>query len=269
MLVALEAAHAMARRTWPEVSLSYENFQAHVSPEGSTAEGVEYPSDLYLCAACKYGQAEAYQALEAAYFPALRRLLGRLLQEVTAVEDVLQEVRTRLFVGEPPKIASYRGRGCLAGWLRSVALHAARDHLRCVRAQRGRLLRLSHPDVALLGVLRAPAAETLDENPGKRERQRCQRAWSVAIRSLRPEERQLLYHHFVNGLSIDALAALYGVHRATAARRIRRATAGVRRRMRNELALDYTSLTQQELDRLAQLTCGDVDVMLPLRLSAS
>lgn len=270
MIVALEAAHALARRTWPEVRLSYEKFHAHVSPDGSAAGGLEHPSDLYLCAACKYGQAEAYQALEATYFPALRRLLSRLLQEPSAVEDVLQEVRTRLFVGASPKIASYRGRGCLAGWLRSVAVHAARDHLRCVRAQRGRLRRLSHPDVALLGTLRPPAADWLEDGAGTWERQRCQQAWNAAIRSLDTQARQLLYHHFVNGLSIDALGALYGVHRATAARRIRRATASVRRSVRDELGRAYANMTHHELDRLAQHTCCELDVMLSLeRLSAA
>lgn len=270
MIVALEAAHAMARLTWPEVRLSYENFQAHLSREGSAAAAaVEHASDMYLCAACKCGQAEAYEVLEAVYFPALRRLLSRLLREENAVEEVLQDVRTRLFVGDSPKIASYRGSGCLAGWLRSVAVHAARDHLRCTRAQRGRWKRLSHPDVALLGALGA-VTDTLEDRVGQWERQRCQQAWNAAIRSLGSEERQLLYHHFVHGLSIDALGALYGVHRATAARRIRRATATVRRRVRSALADHYGDMNTHDLDRLAQRTCCELDVMLSFeRLSAA
>lgn len=259
MIVALEAAHAIARRTWPDVRLSYEKFQAHVSHEGSTGAGVEHPSDMYLCAACKYGEVGAYEVLEAAYFPALRRLLSRLLREESAVEEVLQDIRTRLFVGASPKIASYRGSGCLAGWLRSVAVHAARDHLRCSRARRGRLRRLSH--AAVLGTLGPAAADALDERVSQWERQRCQQAWNAAIRSLGSEERQLLHHHFVHGLSIDALGALYGVHRATAARRIQRATASLRRRVRDELASHYGGMSSHELDRLAQRTCCELDVM--------
>jgi RNA polymerase sigma-70 factor (ECF subfamily) len=194
-----------------------------------------------------------------------------VLSRADAVEDVLQEIRTRLFVGDSPKIASYRGRGCLAGWLRRVAVHAARDYQRSSRAQRTRLSQLHHADIMTRGALRSQSLDALDDGVFQRERlQRCQQAWNAAIRALEAQERQMLYHHFVHGVSIDVLGALYGVHRATVARRIRRATAQVRRHVRNTLALQYEGMSSQDLDGLAKRTCCEVDVMQSLEgLSAA
>jgi RNA polymerase sigma-70 factor, ECF subfamily len=263
--VALQTAHALARRTWPGVTLSYERFRAHVTREGSAPAVVPaHPADLYLCAACLDGQAAAYQSLESAHFPALRAIVRRLLDDPSAVEEVLQEVRTRLFVGDSPKIASYRGSGCLSGWLRSVAVHAAQDHLRAVSVRRGwlrKLERTQHANAAL-------ATDATDEQAFQTQRASvCEQAWNSAIRSLGSSERQLLHHHFVSGLSIDVLGAIYAVHRATIARRIRRATDRVRRRVREALATNYHGLCAADLDALALRACGDVDVMRTLEPS--
>jgi hypothetical protein len=44
------------------------------------------------------------------------------------------------------------------------------------------------------------------------------------IWSLPSADRRLLFNHFVVGMTIDVLSELYGVHRSTIARRIRRVT---------------------------------------------
>jgi RNA polymerase sigma-70 factor, ECF subfamily len=252
---ALRAAHDTARRTWPGVQLSYEKFFAHVSRGETNPRVPEHASDLYLCAACKDGQMAAYHALEAAYFPALRTILRRLLGESLATEEVLQEVRTRLLVGDPPRIASYRGSGCLASWLRSVAVHAAQDHRRAAGVRRSCLQKLARAERVSI------ATEATDDQLFQKQRRAlCEQAWHSAIRSLDSAERQLLHHHFVSGLTIDALGTIYAVHRATVARRIRRAVAQVRRRIHEVLAVQCRDMSIRDVNTLALRACGDVDV---------
>jgi len=75
-----------------------------------------------------------------------------------AVEEVLQEIRTRLLVGSNPKISSYRGSGALSGWLRSLAVNAAQDRVRSNIVQRGRLRRIAAAERG------RPSATTLEDS---------------------------------------------------------------------------------------------------------
>jgi RNA polymerase sigma-70 factor (ECF subfamily) len=239
--------------------LSYEHFQAHAAQLGYASWGAPaYPADLYLCAACANGQSAAYQALEDTYFPILQRAVCRILGEMTATDEVLQEIRTRLFVGSSPKISSYRGSGALSGWLRSLAVNAAQDRVRSNIVQRGRLRRLATVERG------SPTATTVEESaeqPFRHDYARvCNRAWCAAVASLGCAERQLLHHYFVSGLSIDVLGPLYGVHRATVHRRIRKAVAQVRQQVRERLLRHYRDLSEGDLDALAFRACCDLDL---------
>jgi RNA polymerase sigma-70 factor (ECF subfamily) len=256
---ALHAAYAQGRRAWPEVELSYERFHAHATALAYTSCLVPaYPADLYLCAACANGQGAAYQALEAAHFPGLERAVLRILGEKAGTDEVLQEIRTRLFVGESPKISSYRGSGALSGWLRSLAVNAAQDRVRSNIVQRGRLRRLA---AAERGTPSAITLEDSAEQPFRSDYARvCGRAWCAALGTLGSDDRQLLHHHFVSGLSIDVLGPLYGVHRATVHRRIRKAVEQVRCQVRERLLRHYRDLSQTDLDALAFRACCDLDL---------
>ena len=68
----------------------------------------------------------------------------------------------------------------------------------------------------------------------------------AAFRALPVETRNLLRQYFLDGLTIDALAQMYRVHRATAARRVQAArealTANVRARLKAELKIADSSI---------------------------
>jgi RNA polymerase sigma-70 factor (ECF subfamily) len=256
---ALHAAYAQGRKAWPEVELSYERFHAHVTALAYTSCVVPaYPADLYLCAACAGGESAAYQALEATHFPGLGRAVFRILGEKAGTDEVLQEIRTRLFVGSNPKISSYRGSGALSGWLRSLAMNAAQDRVRSNIVQRGRLRRLATAERG------SPTTITLEDSPEQPFRgdyaRVCGRAWCGALATLGSADRQLLHHYFVSGLSIDALGPLYGVHRATVHRRIRKAVERVRQQVHERLLRHYRDLSEGDLDALAFRACGDLDL---------
>jgi RNA polymerase sigma-70 factor (ECF subfamily) len=255
----LREAYASGQQLWPDVPLSYPQFCAYLLRCGDEPLPA-YPAELYLCAACALGQPSAHRALEKSYFPPLSLAIRPLLRDRYAVEDVLQEVRSRLFVGSLPKIASYRGSGSLGGWLRSVAIHAARDHLRASKSSRQRLQKLAAAQRADADghALSVPAN---DEHAFRNDFVgACQWAWRAAIHSLTSMERKLLHHHFVSGLSIDILGKLYGVHRATVARRIRRAADRLSQGVRAALSARYRDWSGPALDALTREACGELDL---------
>jgi RNA polymerase sigma-70 factor (ECF subfamily) len=107
--------------------------------------------------------------------------------------------------------AGYSGRGDLGGWLCIVAAHAA--NRRSERAHKEQTLESSE---ALL-------LPTPDDDPEmaflRREyREEMLAAFREALNSLSARDRNLLRYYFLDGLSIDKLGVIYGVHRVTASR---------------------------------------------------
>jgi RNA polymerase sigma-70 factor, ECF subfamily len=247
----LHDAYALGRSSWPEIVLSYESFRLHAARHGYSLWSVPaHPVDLYLCAACISGSAAAYEALEARFFSKLRPVVGRIVGEDLLAEEVLQDVRTRLFVGRAPKITSYRGNGPLAGWLRSLAVNVAQDCLRSKVVQRGRLRKV------VMAQREEPIMTEMDESEEPFAlrgecAEVCCRAWCEAIRALCGEERELLRQCFVFERSVDELGTLYGVHRATIHRRIRRAVERLRLQVSEVLSIHYGDLTAADRDEMA------------------
>jgi RNA polymerase sigma-70 factor, ECF subfamily len=261
--VSLREAFVAAKTAWPRIILTYEQFQAYVAQrERAPASVPAYPADVYLCTACVNGQDIAYQSLEATYFPSLESAIYHVVGERPAVDDVLQEVRTRLFVGRAPKIASYRGSGSLGGWLRKVAVRASQDYRREKAMQYRRRRRLL--DAERTTAIRVDAP---DDRAFSEERVRlCEQAWTRAICSLGSTDRQLLHHYFVSQLSIDTLGPIYSVHRATIARRIRRILERVRQHVRKTLAERHRGLSAEDLDALMLHSCRELDLSATLEV---
>ena len=84
-------------------------------------------------------------------------------------------------------------------------------------------------------------------------------AFEAALRSLETRERNLLKHHFLDGLSTDELAVLYRVHRATAFRWLARARERLLSQTRQALAARM-SLRRSELDSVMRLVDSQLEV---------
>jgi RNA polymerase sigma-70 factor (ECF subfamily) len=139
----------------------------------------------------------------------------RLNLSADGLDETRQRLRIKMLTGPQPRIATYNGSVPLAAWFRVCAVHEATDVLQLRRRERplldeeqlGRIAdRLGERDDADLQLLR------------KRHVARFQQALEESIASLTDREKTLLRFSFIDGLSIDALASLYQVHRATAAR---------------------------------------------------
>lgn len=108
------SAYDAARRAWPGVELSFQAFLAHATDVGGDARGaVEHPDELFLACACGAGDAKAHAILETQYLTAARAALLRMDQRPEFIDDVMQDLRTKLLLGEIPRIRRYGGRGPL------------------------------------------------------------------------------------------------------------------------------------------------------------
>src|SRR6185312_1867471 len=114
---------------------------------------------------------------------------------------------------------------------------------------------------------RAPASPAVPLDPElalvrSRHAGDFERALQDAFGSLDERERNLLRLHFLDGLGIDGLAPVFGVHRATVARWL----AAARERLQDTvLALlrERLAVGERELESLARLVRSDLEISLP------
>lgn len=240
-----------AQRDWPSVQLEFDSFCRHLDSLGHDEALPDEAASLFLCAACAERIPAAVAALENLFFPMMGQAVRRIMHD-DLVDDVLQDVRRRLFAESPPRIASYRGDAPLGTWLRVVAVHVALDYrrARAAREQRARELPTWHGSLADAGEASRSPDELMFErgSVGLLERELY-----AAVRKLGGEERRLLHLHLVQGMSIDVLAQMYAVDRSTVARRVRRHLDGISGAVLQSLTAELGPLRRDELSTLGAL----------------
>lgn len=257
LAAALGALFEDGRRAWPDLALPPEAFVRHLASRRTVGEplaGVR-AADLYLACACATHVRGAVEAFERAQMCQVGMFLARLRPSAAFVDEVRQILREKLFVGRDgvsPKIAEYTGRGALGGWLRVVALRAAID----LRRQGGDAVEEGRAERA------DPAA--IDPEVGyikERYRRAFNDAFRRAVAALDADQHALLRLHFVEGLTLDQMAARAGVHRATIARRIAAAREAVADEARRLLRATLGA-SEAELDSLAGVMRSQIDLSL-------
>jgi len=211
----------------------FERFVAARVPGG--AVDTRHLEDLYLAWACEHGDTAALAIFERDVVPPLERALATFADR----REVVQQLRERMLVATPRGIAAYDGRAPLAVWLRVCATRIGlREQARAKRTEPLDDRRLDElapgvPDPELAYLKRVYGASFRE-------------AFDAAVASLEPRERNLLRLAVIDGLGIDQLAAIFHVHRATAARRLKLAretlVLATRDRMRVSLALSESEL---------------------------
>lgn len=252
---ALRVLHARGRAAWPDVELDLATFSMLATKQlGDGALDEIRAGELYLAIACAARVDQAIAAFDRHYLSGLTPVLIRWGQDTAAATDVVQAVRVRFLVGEAgcsPRIAKYNGRGSLAAWLRvtsvRIAISADRKHRREVAVDDLTVIARSSPDLDLLRL---------------RFHAELEPAFRSTFEALTPRERTLLRYQVVDRLGIDRIAALYGIHRATAARWIAHARealiAGVRRALQDRLLVDVAELESwfQQIRSELELSLG-------------
>jgi RNA polymerase sigma-70 factor, ECF subfamily len=246
---AMLAAYRAGQAAWPGLAVSEERFMrlARKAPAVDAARA----ADLYLAAACSTGDERALALFQTQLGPQIAHAVGRQAPEAF-LDDVRQRLFEKLFTGPEPGILAYAGRGSLAAFVRVAANRAAlylrgqaRPH---VSAEQAEQVEAPGPDPEL-GLLKTTYSGEL------------RAALEESMAALEPRDRNVLRLSFLDGLSIDSIAALHHVHRATAARWVQRGCDQLREETRARVA-SRLKLAEPELDSLMRLVMSQLEVSL-------
>ena len=233
---------AEARARWPQVKMSDGHFVRFVAERTESPPLPPHAVELYLTLGLSLGDPHALDAFERTYVSTIDGSVARLKLSADSLDELKQQLRHHLLVGEsnqPLRIAGYSGLGPLAAWLGVTAVRMS------LRAQKGDVESLSEDDklADVAGGEASPELQFLQES----YRAAFKRAFREALASLDPDEQNLLRQHYLDGLTIDELGALYRVHRTTCAYRLREAQARLVKRARQAvLALTRMSPSDYE-----------------------
>lgn len=263
----LAGACAAAARAWPDVAVPPEALAAALGARGDASFGEEGAVELHLALACARGDAAALAAFERSFLTAVGPALAPMGLAAAAVDEVRQEVRRKLLVAEspsePPRIVQYAGEGTLRGLVSVVAARTALDGIR--RARREAPAGDGGDDDLL--DLPAASADPRLQLIKAQLRASFKKAFVDAASSLEVRDRNLLRLHYLDGVTLEQLASMYGVHRATVVRWIAdvkgKLLAATKKGLRAE-----AGIAEAELDSVMALIESGLDVSVR-RLFAS
>lgn len=186
--------------------------------------------DLAWARALAAGERTALDRYERELVPVITKQLRRRGTRDDVIDEVQQALRARLLVGDGngPAIAGYEGRGPLRAWVMVAAFREA------VRV-RHRARREPIAEVDALGALADHSTFSTGIDEHYRDAFRC--AFRSALRKLTPRDRGVLRMSAIDGMSIDEIGTLHGVHRATAARWVHHARVALARNVRRDLMM--------------------------------
>jgi RNA polymerase sigma-70 factor, ECF subfamily len=233
-MTSLADSVAAAREKWPGIAVDEAALAALIEERGTGMPACAV--DLVLARACVAGDDAAIRHFDREMFDRVDRVLGRLGLSTSDADDVKQDLRTKLLLGDRAKLAQFQGSGPLAQWVASVA---GREALGTLRRKKP-IAPLADDD--LMDSTDDPAMSALKSQHGSDFKQ----AFQAAVAELPARDRAVLRAMIVDDRTINEIAAVYGIHRVTASRwvsEIRHALLkGTRNRLRAQLALDDSNL---------------------------
>lgn len=220
--------------------------------------------DLYLVEAALRGQGPAWVRLRAQHGYRLRTVFHRTLGSDAAAADLADQFWAELATpvgGGSARLARYTGKGALGAWLVvSAARFASKAALRTRET--------ATDDAELLDRVGA-AEEDLALKLFKVEhRPAFTASVKLAFQRISLKERNLLRHHYLDGVETSELGRLYGVHRATAVRWLAAARESFVAAFRDELGARL-GIQRLEVDSITRLFKSQLDISLPLEVVES
>jgi RNA polymerase sigma-70 factor, ECF subfamily len=172
-----------------------------------------------LVAAAKDGDSEAFMVILDIHDRVLRSIAYRTLGDRDQMDDVLQDVALKAFIGLP----KFRGDSSLATWLYRIA------YTTCLNRLRGAVRTVSLPDPEDEEGYRLPpglsSADTADAVIRHLE-------LTAALASLTPQQRAVVALVLEGGMDHHAAAEVLGIPMGTLASRLAAARAALRRFLR-------------------------------------
>lgn len=242
-----------SRRVHGSLPVSYQTFAARLAPLLADGEplSAERAGELYLVCACEGGDDTALAQFELHFMPAARAAIAKVSSSEDAIDEALQELRRRLFVGDAPRIRAFSGRGPLWKWLRVTATRTAHD-------------------VRRAGGIETPAGDDVVERLLSEDvdadfrlvRERYEELFRDALRqalaALTGQERTLLRLRYVQNQSIDSLAVPFQAHRATVARWLQAIRGKILAQVHASLEAHIPRLSESEAQSLWRVVRSNV-----------
>jgi RNA polymerase sigma-70 factor (ECF subfamily) len=208
--------------------------------------------DLWLATECARGEPAALRRFDTLYGREIDRAIAKSHGLGLTPAEFRQLVRDRLFVREgdrPARIASYRGRGTLKAWVRVMTSRLVVDLVRRrddnTSSDDALADKIQADDDPEIDYLRHAYGSSLDA------------AFAHAIGMLTVRQRNLLRQRYLHGVSPDALAKIYGVHRSTLFDWLEKARAAMLRHVREGLS---THVPGEKLESVVHLLGSKLDV---------
>jgi RNA polymerase sigma-70 factor, ECF subfamily len=226
-------------------------------PPPISAAGI---TELYLALACARGDEAAIAAFDRAFLDVVPVALATMKLPVATVEDVRATVRDKLLIaeaGRTPRVIDYAGRGRLRGLIQVTATRTAIDRIR-----------LEDREAELPAGDQLAAAGDIELSLIKAQyREAFVAGFTVAVETLERRDRNLLRLHLLGGVTLEQLAQMYGVHRATVVRWLGAARSALFEATREHVAKSIGAPTD-ELDQMFDLVRSRVELSVE-RLLAS
>ena len=257
------ALYAEAAAAWPGVAVdqaellaAYEAKLAGEDPPPLSAAGA---AELYLALACARGDTAAIKAFDREYLSIVPVALAGMRLPAATVEDVRSTVRDKLLLAtgdQPPKIVDYAGRGRLKGLVQVTATRTAIDRIRHEEKETELPAKeLVGPGNIELSLIKAQYREAFVAG------------FARAVAGASRRDRNLLRLHFLGGVTLEQLAQMYSVHRATVVRWLAAAREAVFGATREHVA-EAIGAPDDELDEMFDLVRSRVELSVE-RLLAS
>jgi len=248
----VEDAWHHARARYPDVDIALATYRSHVAARTTTPEDCCL-DDLYLACACTAGDPAAVRAFDREIMPFVDAVLARW--RTGLADDTRQRLLAMFAVDHAnrgPLLATYTGRGALRRWVRVIAAREAG------RTSQAEAATVNVDDDELLDLLAPPGDPALSAIKNEAAAA-FTAAFTAALAELEPRERTALRLHVLDGLTIDEIAPMYSVHRATVARWVAAAKQAVLDRTRRRLMHDLR-LGPVEVDSLINLVHSRIDL---------
>lgn len=269
--LAAALAHALleARDRYESVHVEAEDFARFIGERLKDTDGDaaavsgRATADLYLACACVAGDPSALAALDKHVLGNLPAAMGRLKLNSAAIDEAIQRARTKLLVGREGqgKIVDFSGTGDLRGWVKVIAI---RDALRTARKEKR--------EVSLSDELSA-AIPASDLDPDLAYQKRLYQAefkasFEAAVDELSARERSLLRQSIVYNSTVDQVATIYQVHRATAARWVSKAREQLGNKTRAHLRAKL-DLSEDQFSSIVRLIESQMDLSMERLLATA
>jgi RNA polymerase sigma-70 factor (ECF subfamily) len=266
-----EAAGDVLAGLWRESSgerfgFRYEQFQALMlevaASNGWDVQDVELLTsirvkELVLARGCARGNEAAWEVFLTRYREILYSAAYAITKQDAAGRELADSLYAELFgvsarEGQrQSKLASYTGRGSLAGWLRSVLAQRYVDEYRKTR----RLVSIEDQDTELLAAM--PETSSID---GDLHRKVLAESIGAVLSQLAAEDRFVLHAYHLDGRNLADIARLLGVHESTISRRLKRLGKSLRKQILKHLQASGLSLGAAEEALSSDVRDIDVNV---------